>query len=210
MHIERKLAFTFLALLLATGCAQKLTPDEVTRGFWTAVEAGNAAAVRKYVSADARDSRTLGKDILDVTDISYGRVIIDGDRATVETTVVVLSDRPLSLPLDTVLVKEGSDWKVDYDATVSSVTLHSELAQVLDRVAEYGERFASELNRSMDDLQKALPQIEREVKRIEESFKAKIPELQKRIEEFAKSIEEALKVPPPSQAEPEEPTTTAI
>ncbi len=216
MHIERLLAAAIFCSLLCCGSSQTLTPDEVATQFWRAIESGNAKAARKYVSAEARSSESLGKDILELEEISFGKVIIDGESAIVETTVVVLSDRPLTLPLNTVLVKEGAEWKVDYNATVSSISLNSALARVLQSVREYGERFASQLNRSIDEMRAQLPEIEREVRRIEESLKANIPELRKRIEEFAKSLNDALngtpaeQAPLPQEASPSEPTTTAI
>jgi hypothetical protein len=180
-----------IAVSLA-GCQQATTPDQVAAGFSSAMKSGNSGDVRKFVSSHSANNETLGEDVLAITDVQFGKIIIDGEVATVETTVSVESDSPVTVPLATRLVRENSQWKVDYDATVGSIEIHSDLAMVLRRIREYGEGFADQLNDSLDDMQQALPEIERELRNMEDSLKTQIPELQRRIEAFAKSLEEAI------------------
>jgi chromosome segregation ATPase len=129
---------------------------------------------------------------LPLDEISLGKTIIDGEQAWVDTEVVIAGDDSFRLPLKTVLLKENKQWKVDYNATMHSISRGSSVARVLGSIANLSEKFSNELNRSLDEIQKIIPEVEEEIGKIEENISKKLPELRKRIEEILQQLEEAL------------------
>jgi len=186
--------FLCLCIILALyGCAANLSPIEVSGHFWTAVQNKDAGAARDYVSSGSLDRKDLTENILPFDKVTLGRTVIDGEQAWVDTTVVISGDNPFTLPLKTVLLQENRQWKVDYDATVASVSSTSSVARVMGNLTDLSKQFADGLDRSLAEIQKTIPEIQKEIESIEEDLREKLPELRQRMEEFMKQLEEALK-----------------
>lgn len=126
-------------------------------------------------------------------EIILGKTVIDGDGAWVDTTVTISGDKPYTLPIKTVLIREHKQWKVDYQATMKWVSKGSAVYSVISGIKNMMGELAEGLNQSMEDVQKAIPEIKEEIKRIEESLLEHVPELKKQIEEFVEDLEEAIK-----------------
>ena len=196
--------------ILSSGCEEKLTPLQVSEHFWKGIEQKDPALVSKYISSDSRVDTDSMENILTVTGATFGRTVIEADRAWVDTSVKIESEEPFTLPLATVLVMQDGYWKVDYDETVVSITSGSEIAKVISGMRDLGGRFADELDKSLGEMQKAIPEIKREIGKVEEEIRSRIPELQKRMEEFMKQLEEALKNPPTQPQKPPQENNKAI
>ena len=194
MKLNYFLKSTYLIWLciILSGCVTNLSPIEVSEKFWTAVKNKDSTTVRRYISSNGNEKNELTENILPLDEISLGRTIIDGEEAWVDTEVVIAGDEPFRLPLKTVLLKENQQWKVDYDATVASITKGSSVARVMGSLADLSSQFAKELDRSLDEIQKTLPEVQREIEKIEDSVKQQLPELKERLEEIIKQLEEAL------------------
>ncbi|HSR62587.1 MAG TPA: hypothetical protein VLN56_04195 [Gammaproteobacteria bacterium] len=201
------IATGMLLVLLASGCAAKLTPMQVSEKFWEAVKNKDTNAARHFVTEDARN-RDLTENILPLEEVTLGRTVIDGEQAWVDTTVVISADKPFTLPLKTVLLQENERWKVDYDATVASVSKGSHAARVISGISDLSRQFTEELNRSMDDIQRSLPQLQKELEKLENNLREKLPELRQQMQEFLRQLEEALGQDKP--AEPPPSSTTEI
>jgi len=189
-------------VLFASGCVAKLTPMQVSEKFWQAVQNNDADAARHFVTKDARH-RDLTDNILPLEEVTLGRTVIDGEQAWVDTTVVISADKPFTLPLKTVLLQENERWKVDYDATVASVTKGSHAARIISGISELSRKFSDELDRSMDDIQRSLPELQKELEKLEDNLRKSLPELRQQMQEFLRQLEEALGQdkpagPPPS------------
>ena len=174
-----------------SACVPRLTPIQVSEKFWQAVQENDADAARHFVTEDARN-RDLTDNILPLEEVTLGRTIIDGDQAWVDTTVVISADKPYHLPLKTVLLRENERWKVDYDATVASVSKGSHAARVISGISELSRRFSEELNRSMEDIQRSLPELQKELEQLEGNLRRELPELREQMREFLRQLEEAL------------------
>jgi len=182
-------------LLVATGCAANPSPLEVSEGFWNGVKEQDAAAVSRYVTAASQESlkqQDPARNILPIKQVTLGRTVIEGDHAWVDTTVEVAGDEPFHLSLRTVLQQENRQWKVDYNATVASITSDSAVGRVLGDLSVLSRQFTDQLNQSLEQAQKALPEIEREIGKIESELRQKLPELRQRMEELMRQLEEAL------------------
>ena len=182
-------------LLVATGCAANPSPMEVSEGFWKGVKEQDAAAVSRYVTAESLESlkrQDPGRNVLPIKEVTLGRTVIEGDHALIDTTVEVADDRPLHMSLQTVLQQENQQWKVDYNATVASITHDSDVGRVLGDISNMSKQLTDKLNQSLEQAQKALPEIEREIGKIEDDLRQKLPELRQRMEELMRQLEEIL------------------
>ena len=176
-------------------CAANPSPMEVSDGFWKGIREKDAAAVSRYVTAASLESlknEDPATYILPIKDVTLGRTVIDGEHAWIDTTVEVADERPMHLNLQTILQQENRQWKVDYNATVASITQNSDIGRVLGDIGELSKQFTDKLNQSLDQAQRALPQIQREIGKIEGNLKQRLPELRQRMDELMRQLEKAL------------------
>ena len=188
-----KLIFITSICLFMTGCAEGLYPIDVSEGFWRAVKDKDIKAIERYSTEDSLTGDELSENILPLDEIVLGKTVIDGDGAWVDTTVTISGDKPYTLPIKTVLIRDKRQWKVDYQATMKWVSKGSSVYSVISGIRNMSEALAEELNQSMEDIQKAIPEIKEEVEEIEESLLKHVPELKKQIKEFVEDLEEAIK-----------------
>lgn len=205
----RKLAVFALPLVLYFGAgfaalAEGLSPDEVAKRFWTAVKANDKQAVEEYVSAESSESDNLGSSLPPIEEFELGKIVIDGERAWVETTLAVSSEDTVNIPFETVLVREKDHWKVSYEETVALLAEAGELARALKGLESLADQFSEKIDQSLEELQRSLPKVQRGLKEIEKKLKAELPEIQKQLEGLAKEFEdlfESLQETPPSEQE---------
>ena len=189
-----------------TGCEPGLTPMEVSERFWTAVKNKDTQEIKKYI-ADGTLTDGTSENLLPVDDVKLGRTVIDGDNAWVDTTVVIAGKESFELPVETKLFKQQDRWKVDYDATVESLSNDNAIARAISGIADLGGQLADNLDRSLEEMQKAIPEVKKEIERIEGDMKERLPELQRKMDEFIRQLEEALEDfnknpdPPPTTTE---------
>ena len=183
------------SLVLSGGCVAGMTPEEVTEAFWKGVREQDETAISRFVTSASKASlsnRGSPGQLLPIGEVTLGRTVIDQDRAWIDTTVVVQEDRPFHLPLQTTLKQENLEWKVDYDATVSTLRPDSDLGRALGQISILSRQFTDQLHRSLEQAQQALPEIEREIGRVEDQLRRQLPELRQRLDEFMRQLEEAL------------------
>lgn len=195
---------TVLATMTLLGCSQSLTPSDVAERFWRAVVAGQPAKMRRYVRQADRQQLDQNAEILPVATYSFGRVLIDGDNASIETRIVLDSDTPVPLNIETRLVREDELWRVDYETTVNEISAQSDLANVIGKIGAIGESLKRGIEQSVDEMNQALPAIEQELSRLESEIKQAMPELRDKLEAFSRKLEEALKMPPRQTPVPEQ------
>lgn len=194
--------------VLLGACAQDLPPQDVTERFWRAVVTGHPDKLQRYVRDSDRAAATDGAGLLGVSAVEFGRTVIDGERASVETRVTLSGTQPLTLPLETTLVREGDTWRIDYPSTVAPISRDGEIATVIEHIEQLGDQLKQGIDRSVGELSAAIPQVEQELSRIERAFKQRVPALREQVEAFARRLEEAMKqapampkpAPPPADA----------
>ena len=177
------------------GCVTSMSPLEVSDAFWQGIKNRDATAVSRYVTSASRASlnqQDPAGNILPIKQVTQGRAVIDGERAWIDTNVEVAGDKPFHMSVRTVLQQEDRQWKVDYNATVASISNDSDLGRALDDISKLSKQFTDKLNQSLDQAQKALPEIEREIGKIESELRQKLPELRQHMEELMRQLEEAL------------------
>ena len=193
--------------LILTACVPNLTPMEVSERFWTAVKNKDVNEVKKYI-APGTVSNNESDNLLPVDDVKLGRTVIDGDRAWIDTMVVTVGKESFEVPLETKLLKHQEQWKVDYDATVESLSKDNAIARAIDGLADISEQLADNLDQSLEEMQKAIPEVKKEIERIEDNVKEHLPELQQKMDDFIRQLEKALE--DLNKKSPEEPKTREI
>lgn len=185
-----------IVLLLLTACSEPKTPTEVSGVFWKAVKEQDEDRVRRLATAASAASIADAEGVLPLGEVTLGRTVIDKDRAWVDTTVEVLADKPVRIPLRTELVMEQGEWRVDYDATVAMLRNGGEVAQVFSEIRRLTDRFSDEAETVIDEVQRALPEVRRELETLEERLRTRLPELQRQLEDLGRELERSIKRKP--------------
>ncbi len=186
-----------IASIFLTACEDEpKTPSEVTQAFWMALETKNMGQLKHFISEQSLREEYTAEDIVSVSKARFGKILIDGRIAEVETTVTVESDQPEEVSLNTQLVKENEKWKVDYQATIDEINSTGKLSQVIRELRVLGEQFSKDLSKefesSMNELDKTMPEIENNIKHLGEQIKEHVPELRQQFEDLAEQLEQAL------------------
>ncbi|MDX1457163.1 MAG: hypothetical protein R3276_06215 [Marinobacter sp.] len=198
-----------LALILSTvllsACMGPETPQEVSGAFWQAMiegDAGDSAELSTLVNEAAYDG--YERDWAGAT-LSWGRVVIDGDEATVETTIEGLTEEDGD-PLETTtyLVRMDDQWLVDYHRTgdaLSGNRLFNQMFGELERFSrKLQSRFTEQSNDAAIELERLAQDLEKQMSLAGDRMSILVEEygkqLEKSLEALSKSIEEALKEHP--------------
>lgn len=190
-----RLLIALCIILLLGGCGNRLSPLEVSERFWSAVQRGDAQEVQQHSIAGTIGRPVSSADMLTVTEVDFGRTIIDGDRATVETVVMVGRDQPYRLPLKTYLEQQQHAWKVDYDATMGPIHGDGSAAILFDAISRINEALSRQLQESLTELQDLVPLLERELADLERSLRDSLPELRRQLEDALREFEKSLPAP---------------
>lgn len=177
-----------LLFVLLVSCATPPGPQETATQFWHALIAGESDALRALVRDADKDHLDGGRTVLPVRGFSLGRMVVEGQRADIETRLDIGGDTPMNLDITTVLLREGDAWRVDYAASVREISRDSELAKMLEQLQQLASRAGTGLNRSLEELKNALPRLEDELSNIEKDVRARLPELRKRLEELGEQL----------------------
>lgn len=117
-----RMTYLLTAALLGTACGAADDPRAVAEAFWTASKDGDMELAKSYMAeggnATIQDPDESGSS---VDDFSLGESVIDGDRATVETTLKTTGEQAMELEFQTVLVGRDGSWKVDLDQTTDEM-----------------------------------------------------------------------------------------
>ena len=204
--------FALTVALISSGCSQQLTPHDVADRFWRAAVTGHAGKIKRYVLEKDRAALNDESKLLPISAFELSRIVIDGQAATIATSVTLDGDAPVTVNIDTRLRQEQGEWRVDYAATANEISRHSKLADVIGQISNIGNALKDGLDKSVEEITRAMPAIERELKRLESEFKQRLPELREELREFSKQLDESLKERrvEPKPAQPENQGTIAL
>jgi len=199
-YFHRFTSLLFASLIL-TGCFGPKSPQDVTREFWEAVITQNVDNVIEYSTlVDASSYDTFNKNWYGYQ-LILGKIVIDANQANVETTFSkITSNNENQRKLNTYLIKQDGEWKVDYVQTAKSMDADV-FGQFLGQLDALGKNmsdtlkgssntFSIEMKRLEDELKIFAQSTSDEANKIIEQHGAK---LKKSIEELAESIDRALK-----------------
>ncbi|MGO1233863.1 MAG: hypothetical protein ACTMHG_09090, partial [Marinobacter sp.] len=194
---------------LLTACGGSQSPQEVSRAFWQAVVEQEAGEANEY-STLIEDAGFDGyqRDWQGV-DVEWGRVVIDGNQATVDTTFRGLSDRQNPLETTTYLVQKDEQWLVDYYRTGEALNDGPLWGDVVSQLEALGKDLQSQLTRHSNDLAREFEALREELSQqaseAGESFSGMVDDygqmLRQHIEQLSDSLREALKNNPEASVE---------
>lgn len=196
--ITSRLTYTvFYACLgvMLLACSKPQTPQEVATSFWQAIESGKPNKVKKYVSAKDQITMESLQNVMPISNISFGKIVIDGDLASVDTVVTLQSDQDMELPINTHLLNENDRWVVDYERTINTIVAAGKVAAVINQFKDIGNAVKEGIGRSVEELEKTLPNIEQELSNMEQQIQQAVPELKSRFENFSRQLEQAFSAP---------------
>lgn len=191
----------FLTMLVLTGCFGPESPQDVAQEFWKAVITHNVDDAIEYSTlVDAKSYDAFNKKWDGYQPVT-GKIVIDGNQAEVETELSRINDTGINRQkLNTYLVKQDGQWKVDYVRTAESINGGAlghflgqldELGKKLsDTLMDSSDKFSVEMQRLEDELKTLAKSVGEEANKIVEQYGT---ELKKSIEELAESIDRALK-----------------
>ena len=166
------ITFGLLFLLSITACQSTKTAEDITLAFWSAIANNNLELAKKYCSAQSSPLLSSSQHhAFKNTTLNYGKIVIDGNQATVETRIIPDGSNTKESSFITFLLKEDNHWKVDYQRSSKSL----ENSQLFTDLFKSLNRLSDTVNK---ELEQKIPLIENGIKSFEREFKQKIDDLE--------------------------------
>ncbi len=184
-------------------CQSTKTPLQVSDHFWLGIQTKNVALVKKYSLVNSIDESEDIAQFENVTAATFGKIIIDGDLAKVETNVTMPSnEKTFDITLQTYLENNNDVWKVNYRKTVLQLEINRNMAEVFGDIEEITAEMTEEIEESVEAIkEKIVPEIKSQIEHAKKELLEKLPELKDIFDEFlhelGKSLEEL--IPPPEE-----------
>jgi len=95
----------------------------VAKGFWDAMNAKDIQVIRLYVTKESADKLQIKeKDTPGNCEVTFGNIKIEDDKTIIDTTMQTNEGTTeFQVQMQTILVKEDGQWKVDADQTMMSM-----------------------------------------------------------------------------------------
>jgi len=158
MKLVASIMFTTAILIFTFGCSGgKDDALTVAEKFWNALHEKDLEKARSYATEETAGSLTLNEDAENQkVDIEFGDVIVEEGRTKVQTMLHTTTDESeTSVELETVLVREDGEWKVDVNMTMMSI-FGGAMEQMVDEMSEamedLGKTMAEEMQKSMEKM----------------------------------------------------------
>ncbi len=206
---KKYLLAALVSSTLLTACGGPQSPEEVSQAFWQAVV--------KQDAGEANDYSTLIEDAgfdgyqrqWQGAEIEWGRVVIEGNQATVDTTFKSLFGRDRPLETTTYLVQKDDQWLVDYYRTGEALNEGPLWGDVVNQLEALGKDLQSQLARHSNELAREFEaltdELGQQASQAGESFSGLVGEygqiLRQHIEQLSDSLREALKNNPEASVE---------
>lgn len=192
----------FLTTLVLTGCLGPESPQEVTQKFWESVISHDVDDAIEYSTlVDAKSYDAFNKKWDGYQSVT-GQIVINGNQAEVETELSQINETGKNQQkLNTFLVKQDGQWKVDYVRTAESINGGGTLSHFLGQLNGLGKKLSDTIKVSSDKFRVEMQRFEDELKTLAKSSSDEAnkiieqygTELKDSIEELAESIDRALK-----------------
>ena len=203
----RTVFFISLLFLCATlmSCQSQKTPLQISEHFWLGMQTKNVALVKKYSLVNSIDESEDLSRFENITAATFGKIIIDGTVAEVETKVLMSSDeKNREITLHTYLQNSNEVWKVNYRKTVLQLVVNQNMAEAFDDIEKITEEITEQIEESVEEIkEKVVPEIKSEIEQVEKDILQKIPELKNIFDEFLHELEKSLEELIPSEKKEE-------
>lgn len=186
-------------VMLLSACVEENTPQNVAQAFWKSVISDDAKGVVEHSTlADPTAYEGFDRDWSEYS-AAWGRIVIDGNEASVVTTLSGPAGNP-PLKVVTHLVRRGGDWKVDYDRIGTQLD-GGPLTKLLGQMEGIGNAIASRLRAASSDFAVEMERTAEQLEALSDSPSEQASvaieqygeDLRKRFEELAESVRNALR-----------------
>ncbi|MDN3510288.1 MAG: hypothetical protein NG784_03140 [Candidatus Jettenia sp.] len=191
-----------LSIIVISGCSTEKPPQEAAQKFWDAIKIQDIENARKYATVETRDLIDTARGQFRDTNVTFGKILIDGDTTTIETTLHMdKNGTETTLPLQTILKKEHGEWKVDYRQTRQSIKETDTLPDIAKDIQELGKKLSDHMDEALGEIKQKIPEYEEKIKelgeaaskKMEEVWQRQVAEIKKNIEKLGKILDEVLK-----------------
>lgn len=193
-----------LSIILLSGCYTEKPPQEAAQNFWDAIKMQDIENTRKYATTETRDLIDASQGQFRDANVTFGKIIINGDTTTIETTLLMRKNgTETTIPLQTILKQENGEWRVDYQQTRQSIkeTETDALPDISKDIQELGKKLSDRMDEALGELKQKIPEYEEKLKKLsetaskklEEAWQRQVAEIKKGIEELGKVLDEVLK-----------------
>ena len=162
--MRKALKLTFLLSLTLLAACGSNDPASVADKFWDAMQDRNVDEARKYMTRNSANNLQI-KDSDEKYDIHLGKVSENDDTVSIATTLKKEDDRDTAIELNTIVVKEDGQWKVDYNQTMLSMFggAMQQMMQGLGKAMQQGSKDMSKaMQESMEQAAKALQEAKQQ------------------------------------------------
>jgi molecular chaperone DnaK (HSP70) len=181
------------AITLLTACMAPKTPQEVTQAFWQAVLHNDAEGAVEYSTLTSPKQYDAFSRDWDGFKPTWGKIVIDGDKASVASQFVrKTDDGKQERGFTTRLVRRNEVWLVDYERTAEEVR-GGALGNLFGALSQLGNDLSRQMQSSARDFN---ADMERMGKELEERSQALGEEASRSMEQYAEALRnyiEALK-----------------
>jgi len=137
-----------LSLTLLAACGGN-DPASVADKFWDAMQDRNADEARKYMTRGSAANLQI-KDSDEKYDIHLGKVSENDDTVSIVTTLKKEDDKGAVIELNTIVVKEDGQWKVDYNQTMLSM-FGGAMQQMMQGLGKAMQQGARDMSKAMQE-----------------------------------------------------------
>ncbi|MGM0951912.1 MAG: hypothetical protein ACQEW7_02910 [Pseudomonadota bacterium] len=206
---KKYLLAALISSSLLAACGGSQSPQEVSRAFWQAVVEQDAGEANEYSTLIENAGFDGYQRDWQGVEVEWGRVVIDGNQATVDTTFQGLSGRERPLETTTYLVQKDEQWLVDYYRTGEALNDGPLWGDVVNQLEALGKDLQSQLTRHSNDLAREFEtlrdELSQQASEAGESFSGMVDDygqmLRQHIEQLSDSLREALKNNPEASVE---------
>lgn len=186
---------------LLSACSGPETPQEVSEAFWQSMLEGHAGDANTYSTlVDDAAFDSFERDWQGVH-VEWGRVVIDGHQASVDTTLRGLKGQSEPRETTTYLVKKDEQWLVDYYRTGDALARGPLFDGVLGELEQFGRdlqaRWSQQSSEMAREIERLNQDLEQHAEQANENFSDLVKEygekLEQHLDALSRSIEEALR-----------------
>lgn len=189
-----QLSWAYLAIVTITfmsGCHMDKPPQEIAQHFWNAMKIQDVENARKYATTSTSTLIDASKEQFKDAVVTFGKIIIDGDLTTIDTTVRLQKHgAETSIPLQTILKKEAGEWRVDYAQTKETIKEDDTFSDITKKLEALGGKLSERMDEAIGEIKQKMPEYEEKMKKVGEAASKKFDEaLQRYVTEIKKGIE---------------------
>lgn len=189
-----RFGWIYLAIMTITcmsGCHTDKSPQEVALHFWDAMKVQDVENARKYATTSTRTLIDTSNEQFKNAVVTFGKIIIDGDSTTIETTVRTQKNGDETpIPLQTILKQEHGEWRVDYAQTKKTIKEDDAFSDIAKNLEALSGKLSERMDEALGEMKQKMPEYEEKIKEVGAAASKKLDEaLQRYVTEIKKGME---------------------